>query len=136
MSARKLVISSEFIVHSLVKFLVISSLFIVFLLLPTTNFSLFITHAQTASSIPTTISPTSPIYTDLLVHNLFHTFSCLAVGQSTIGQPCLTYKLQQDAQGVVRGVPILSQADLSGGLLGRGLDFTFGRHYSSYRSSE
>ncbi len=66
--------------------------------LPTTNYHL-----------PSTISPTSPIYTDLLIHNMFHTFSCLGIGQSVIGQPCLTY---------VSGVPVLSQVDLSGGVLG------------------
>lgn len=68
--------------------------------------------------LPTTISPTSPLYTDLLVHNLFHTASCLMAGFSIIGQPCLTYKVTQDAQGAIKSVPILSQANLSGGALG------------------
>lgn len=83
--------------------------------------SLFITqpvHAQTTAAsplqpttynLPTTVSPTSPLYTDLLLHNMFHSFSCIMVGSSFIGQPCLTY------QG---GIPVLSQANLSGGLLG------------------
>lgn len=76
--------------------------------------SLFITpaafaQASTPSAIPTTVSPTSPIYTDLLVHNMFHTFSCLAVGQSVIGQPCLNY---------VQGVPVLSKVNMQGGTLG------------------
>lgn len=69
-------------------------------------------QAATPSSnlqLPTSVSPTSPIYTDLLVHNMFHTFSCLAVGQSVIGQPCLNY---------VQGVPVLSQVNLQGGTLG------------------
>jgi len=63
----------------------------------------------TLSPLPSTVSPTSPLYTDLLVHNIFHTFSCLAVGQSVIGQPCLNY---------VKGVPVLSSVNLSGGALG------------------
>lgn len=61
------------------------------------------------SKLPATVSPTSPLYTDLLVHNIFHTFSCLAVGQSVISQPCLNY---------VKGVPVLSSVNLSGGALG------------------
>ena len=59
--------------------------------------------------IPSSIPPTSPIYTDLLVHNMFHTFSCLGVGSSIIGQPCLTYQFNQ---------PVLSSVNLSGGALG------------------
>lgn len=59
--------------------------------------------------LPPTVSPISPLYTDLLVNNLFHTFSCLAVGQSVIGQPCLSY---------LQGVPVLSKTNTSGGVLG------------------
>lgn len=85
------------------------------------------THAQsptpspipyTLTPIPSSIPPTSPVYTDLLVHNLFHTFSCLSIGSSIIGQPCLTYQMTQNAQGAIQGVPVLSSANLSGGLLG------------------
>lgn len=77
-------------------------------------YSLFIIQpasAQTASyaPLPSTISPTSPLFTDLLMQNVFHTFSCLAVGSSVIGQPCLTY---------ISGVPVLSKTNLSGGALG------------------
>ncbi len=68
--------------------------------------------------LPTSISPTSPLYTDLLVNNLFHSFSCLAIGQSTIGQPCLTYQLTKNAQGMIQSVPVLSSVNLSGGTLG------------------
>ncbi len=68
--------------------------------------------------IPNTVSPTSPLYTDLLVNNLFHTFSCLAVGQSVIGQPCLSYQVTKDTQGMIQSIPVLSQANLSGGVLG------------------
>ncbi|OGE28330.1 hypothetical protein A2867_04950 [Candidatus Daviesbacteria bacterium RIFCSPHIGHO2_01_FULL_40_11] len=68
--------------------------------------------------LPATIPPTSPLYTDLLVNNMFHTFSCLAIGQSVIGQPCLTYQMTRNAQGMLQGVPVLSQANLSGGTLG------------------
>ncbi len=80
------------------------------------HFTFYITpaFAQTLplsgqAPIPTYVSPTSPIYTDLLVHNLFHTFSCLAVGSSVIGKPCLTYQ---------NGIPVLSQVNLQGGALG------------------
>jgi hypothetical protein len=94
MSARKLVISFAFIVISL---------FI-------TPFSI---SAQTLNpspyTLPPTVSPTSPLYTDLLVNNLFHSFSCLAIGQSVIDQPCLSY---------LQGVPVLSKANTSGGALG------------------
>lgn len=86
-------------------------------------------HAQAptpiASSLPTatyqlpaTVSPTSPIYTDLIVHNMFHTFSCLLAGSSVIGQPCLTYKPTIDNQGLMQTIPVLSQVEISGGLLG------------------
>ncbi len=75
--------------------------------LPTTNHQL-----------PTNVSPTSPLFTDLLINNIFHSFSCLAVGQSTIGQPCLTYQVTKDAQGAVQSVPVLSSVNLSGGALG------------------
>ncbi len=69
-------------------------------------------------SLPTTVSPVSPLYTDLLIHNIFHTFSCLGIGQSIIGQPCLTYQLQKNAQGMMQGVPMLASVDTSGGVLG------------------
>ncbi|MBI3103496.1 hypothetical protein HYZ05_00990 [Candidatus Daviesbacteria bacterium] len=72
----------------------------------------------TTYSLPPTIPPTSPLYTDLLVHNIFHTFSCLSIGSSVIGQPCLTYQLTQNAQGAIQSIPVLSSANLSGGLLG------------------
>src|SRR5688572_15755734 len=67
------------------------------------------TSSSTLTPLPSTISPTSPVYTDMLMHNMFHTFSCLAAGSSVIGQPCLTYQA---------GIPVLSQANLSGGILG------------------
>ncbi|MBI4035681.1 hypothetical protein HY383_01905 [Candidatus Daviesbacteria bacterium] len=73
---------------------------------------------STIYSLPTTVSPTSPLYTDLLVNNLFHSFSCIALGQSVIGQPCLTYQVTQNAQGVIQSVPMLSQVNTSGGALG------------------
>ena len=70
-------------------------------------------HAQASTPsdipIPSTVSPTSPIYTDLLVSNMFHTFSCLMVGSSMISQPCLTYQ---------SGIPVLSKVNLQGGVLG------------------
>lgn len=93
----------------------------VFIILSIILYSLFLPQnafAQTVSSLPTTVSPTSPLYTDLLVSNLFHTFSCLGIGQSVIGQPCLTYQLTKNAQGMIQGVPVLSQVDTSGGVLG------------------
>lgn len=74
--------------------------------------------SPTTYPMPSSVSSTSPLYTDLLVSNLFHTFSCLSIGQSVIGQPCLTYQLTKNAQGVIQGVPVLSQVDTSGGILG------------------
>ena len=126
-------ISIKYYVASIKGVITLFSLF--FCLLLTTYYLLPTVHAQestqsaTASAtssafqttnyqLPTYIPPTSPVYTDLLVHNMFHTFSCLASGFSITGQPCLTYKLQKDAQGAIQSVPILGQANLSGGALG------------------
>src|SRR5947207_2362338 len=60
-------------------------------LLPTT------VHAQdvaTQSAIApanlSNITPLSPIYSNILVINLVHTFSCVAQGVSIIGQPCIS----------------------------------------------
>lgn len=75
------------------------------------------TLPSSTNLVPSSISPTSALYTDLLVHNLFHTASCLMAGYSIIGQPCLSYKISQDAQGFIKGVPFLSQTNLSGGAL-------------------
>ncbi len=86
-------------------------------------------HAQSATSpaptipyapnpIPSSVSPTSPLYTDLIVNNMFHTFSCLMTGSSVINQPCLTYQAQKNAQGALQTVPVLSQVNLSKGALG------------------
>lgn len=83
--------------------------------LPTTAYN---PPPTTYYQLPATISPTSPLYTDLLVNNLFHSFSCLAVGQSVIGQPCLTYQVTRNAQGMIQSVPMLSSVNLSGGTLG------------------
>lgn len=69
-------------------------------------------------SLPATVSPTSPIYTDLIVNNMFHSFSCLIAGTSVIGQPCLSYEVQKNAEGVIQSVPVLSSTNLSGGALG------------------
>lgn len=126
MLAQRIDNSSSFIVHRLI----ISLLAFIFLL-TIANYLLPIAHAQTTStpsalttspsttySIPSYVSPTSPLYTDLLVNNLFHSFSCLAVGQSMIGQPCLTYQITKNAQGALQGIPVLSQINMSGGTLG------------------
>lgn len=100
------------------KFIVYGLWFMVFLLftiyyLPSTNPVL----AQT-TPVPTNVSPTSPVFTDLILHNTFHSFSCLAVGSSIIGQPCLTYQVIKDNQGAIQSIPVLSQTNLSGGALG------------------
>lgn len=76
------------------------------------------TVSATTNPIPSYVSPTSPLYTDLLVNNLFHSFSCIAIGQSMIGQPCLTYQVTKNAQGMIQSVPVLSGANLQGGALG------------------
>src|SRR3989344_1021444 len=111
---------------SIIKILIFLTLFIVL-------HSLFIipVHAQTPNSVinnqqsasipyypPSNLNASSPYYTDLMVHNMFHTFSCLTVGSSIIGQPCLTYQVTKNAQGAITSIPVLSKADLSGGLLG------------------
>ncbi len=111
MSARKLVLSCLLLVTSL--FVTPLSTLAASSDEPTSSLS-----AATNYQLPTTIPPTSPLYTDLMVNNLFHTFSCLAVGQSFIGQPCLTYQMTKNAQGMLQGVPVLSQTNLSGGVLG------------------
>lgn len=72
----------------------------------------------TTAAIPATVSPTSPLYTDLLLQNMFHTFSCLAIGESLITQPCLTYQITKNAQGTIQSMPVLSKMNLSGGALG------------------
>lgn len=113
----------EFRVSSL-EFRVIKIIFVFFLFCILHSAFLIPAHAQEASAsslsttnseLPTTlplpsyIPPTSPAYMDLMVFNIFHTFSCIAVGSSSIGQPCLTYQ---------NGIPLLSKANLDGGVLG------------------
>ncbi len=63
----------------------------------------------TSIPLPSYIPPTSPLFTDMLVYNIFHSFSCLGIGQSVIGAPCLNY---------IQGVPYLSSVNTGGGLLG------------------
>ena len=112
MSIRKLVVGF---------WLLIISLFvtpIAAFALSSTPSSLPSTVPYTLNTLPSSISPTSPIFTDMLVHNMFHTFSCLAIGSSIIGQPCLTYQITKNAQGVIQSVPMLSSVNLSGGTLG------------------
>ncbi|MDD5147402.1 MAG: hypothetical protein PHV63_02535 [Candidatus Daviesbacteria bacterium] len=116
MTAWKLVVSCSLLVISLflapLSALAVSSL-------PSSSASATTTYnLQPTTSLPPTIPPTSPLYTDLLVNNMFHTFSCLAVGQSVIGQPCLTYQVTKNTQGVIQSVPVLSSVNLSGGTLG------------------
>ncbi|MDD5415441.1 MAG: hypothetical protein PHE48_00370 [Candidatus Daviesbacteria bacterium] len=116
MTAWKLVVSCSLLVISLflapLSALAVSSL-------PSSSTSATTTYnLQPTTSLPPTIPPTSPLYTDLLVNNMFHTFSCLAVGQSVIGQPCLTYQITKNAQGAIQSVPVLSSVNLSGGTLG------------------
>lgn len=93
------------------------------LALPSTAFAQTASNSSTVYGLPSTVSPTSPLYTDLIVHNLFHSFSCLAAGQSIIGQPCLTYQLTQDAQGALHKIPVLSSINTSGGMLGATTSF-------------
>src|SRR3989344_4356365 len=85
---------------------------------PASPSSLPSTLPLTLSPLPSSISPTSPAYTDLFVHNMFHTFSCLTIGASMIGQPCVTYQLQKNTQGVIQSVPALAQVNTSGGAIG------------------
>ena len=55
------------------------------------------------------LTPQSPMYANLMVNNLIHAFSCIMAGSSPIGQPCIDY---------LNGVPVISQINNSGGLLG------------------
>ena len=89
----------------------VKNLLAAFLFIFTFYFLLLPSPTLAQAPIPSYVSPASPIYTDLLVHNLFHSFSCLAVGSSVIGKPCLTYQ---------NGIPVLSQVNLQGGALGAG----------------
>jgi len=85
-------------------FLIIAAL--LFILVP----AVYAQHATpSANTIPPVVSPTSPIFTELIFYNMFHTFSCVGTGNSVIGQPCLNYQ---------EGIPILSKANQSGGVLG------------------
>ena len=77
-----------------------------------------INHTPSTAPLPSTISPTSPYYTDILMHTVFHTFSCLMIGQSVIGSPCLSYQVSKNAQGMIESTPVLTQVDTSGGALG------------------
>lgn len=88
-----------------------------FLLLSLTK-PVFAQSDESLQLLPDNITSTSPVYTDLIVHNLLHTFSCIGTGTSPTGQPCLTYKIITDAQGTIKSIPMLSTANLSGGALG------------------
>ncbi len=94
----------------------LSLLLLIFTLYPSPAYAQDSTPS--AIPVPATVSPTSPLYTDLIVNNMFHTFSCLMIGGSLIGQPCLTYQVTKNAQGTIQSIPVLSQVNLSGGLLG------------------
>lgn len=76
------------------------------------------TPTASASPLPTYISPLSPVYTEILINNMFHTFSCLAIGQSLDGQGCLSYQTTKNSQGALEKIPVISQVNLSGGVLG------------------
>lgn len=119
MSVHKILNGLWFMVYGLFLFL------LTICYLPSTTYAQTATQTATTSaipytltSIPSSVSPTSPVFTDLLVSNIFHTFGCLAVGADLMGQPCLTYQMSQNAQGVIQGVPVLSQTNFSGGALG------------------
>ncbi len=105
--------------------------------LPLPVFAQVLHEAATTSAIPTTISPASPQFTDLLFNNVLHTFSCLTVGSSFIDQPCLTYQATKNAEGAIKTVPVLSQVDLSGGLLGTSASLITGLYLNQpIRTSE
>lgn len=85
--------------------------------LPTTNYQLPATSYQA----PVTNFPaTSPHSASLAIHNFSHAMSCILIGQSPIA-PCLEYKMYQDATGMVKSVPVLSNANTSNGALGLSL---------------
>lgn len=57
--------------------------------------------ATPSATLP--ITTQSPLYANLMVINLIHTFSCLAEGASVIGQPCIEY-VGQVNQGKPEGL--------------------------------
>lgn len=61
------------------------------------------------------VSQQSPQYANLMVNNLLHSFSCILVGYSPIGHPCVDY---------IQGIPVISSIDTSGGLLGSIMNLT------------
>ncbi len=105
-------------------FIILSSLIINPVLAKTSTPSAIPTEATTSAQIATNsadvnyqplgyVSPQSPQYANLMVNNLLHAFSCLMVGQSTIGQPCVDY---------LNGVPVISSINKGGGLLGSAIN--------------
>jgi len=104
-------------IKGFILFLAFTLYLILYTLYPSPAFAQNATPSATIP-LPSYISQTSPAYTDLMIFNMFHTFSCLAVGGSIIGQPCVTYQLQKNAEGLVQSVPVLSKTNLSGGALG------------------
>ncbi|GEM_PF-1596485 len=119
------------VIGKLKKFVICHFGFVIHLLFVILILTLFTTPVSAQTSTPSAtslnpipytlypnVSPASPAYTDLLMHNMFHTFSCLATGSSVIGQPCLTYQMTQNAQGAIQSIPVLSSVNLSGGTLG------------------
>lgn len=72
--------------------------------------------AATASAFPQ-YPPQSPQYTNLIVINLIHTFSCFAEGTSIIGQPCLSLQAENGSKNS-SFVPSLNKIQADGGTIG------------------
>jgi hypothetical protein len=85
-----------------------------------TNTSSDINNFKTSTDTPIdlrTLTPHNPNYGNMIIYNLIHTFSCIAVGQSQIS-PCLEYKLSSTINGIKNNTPVLSSTNETGGLLG------------------
>ncbi|MBI2011478.1 hypothetical protein HYS91_01785 [Candidatus Daviesbacteria bacterium] len=64
------------------------------------------------------VDPQSPVHANKQIINFIHAFSCIAVGKSIIGTPCIEYISQINSSGIKQAIPVLSSTNLSGGLLG------------------
>ncbi len=90
-------------------FIILASLFVIHPVYAQVSTSSATTSAKYQPVNVNSLTPQSPQYANLMVNNLIHAFSCIMAGSSPIGQPCIDY---------LNGVPVISQVNNSGGLLG------------------
>jgi hypothetical protein len=70
------------------------------------------------TQLPQNLTPQSPHYVNLMILNLIHGFGCIVTGSSITGEGCVDFALTKDLQGHLSAVPVLSDVNTSGGLLG------------------